>query len=89
MKTLRKSIQQWFDRLDERWRNLPMKTQHRYTLWFFSGYFLLSVLVIVNVFVSAGRPGREIRIEHIKNPIFKQPNPVGTIMDSSNLNQFK
>lgn len=34
MKKLRERLDNWFNKLDERWRSLPVKRQHKYTLLF-------------------------------------------------------
>lgn len=34
-------MDRFFDKLDERWRALPVRKQHQYTLYFFVGYLLL------------------------------------------------
>lgn len=72
MKNLRTIINNWFDRLDERWRALPLKRQHRYTLLLFAGYALLSVAVIAKVCYDISKPGNGMAIEHIENPVIQQ-----------------
>lgn len=72
MKKLRTKISKWFDRLDDRWRELPIKKQHRYTLLLFAGYVLLSIIVIAKVCYDVGVSDNKLKIEHIENPLIKQ-----------------
>lgn len=72
MKKLRAKISKWFDRLDEQWRELPVKKQHRYTLLLFGGYCLLSIIVIAKVCYDVGVSDSKLKIEHIENPLIKQ-----------------
>ena len=34
-------MDRYFDKLDERWRALPLRKQHQYTLYFFVGIYCL------------------------------------------------
>lgn len=72
MKNLRTIINNRIDKLDERWRALPWKKQHRYMLLLFASYALLSVIVIVKVCYDVGKPKEGMSIEHIENPVIKQ-----------------
>ncbi|WP_134092116.1 nitrogen regulatory IIA protein [Olivibacter sp. XZL3] len=72
MKKLRTTISNWFDRLDDRWRAMPVKKQHRYTLLLFAGYALLSVIVLIKVCYDVAQSDNNITIEHIENPIIRQ-----------------
>jgi hypothetical protein len=72
MKKWRTTISKWFDRLDEQWRDLPVKRQHRYTLLLFAGYAVLSLVVIAKVCYDVGKSDSKLTIEHIENPLIKQ-----------------
>lgn len=72
MKNLRTTLSDWFDKLDEQWRALPLKKQHRYTLLLFAGYALLSIMVILKVCYDVGTSGNDMTIEHIENPVIQQ-----------------
>ena len=72
MKNLRAPLSNWFDKLDRQWRELPVKKQRRYMLLFFSGYVLLTILVIGKVYCEVGKSGEGITIEHIENPVIPQ-----------------
>ncbi len=65
-------MDRYFDKLDDRWRELPVRKQHRYTLYFFVGYLFLTAGVIGKVVYDAGKPNDAIIIRHIENPIPKQ-----------------
>ena len=67
MKNLRTTIDKQFEKLDLRWRNLPVRTQVRYVLYLFAFYLLMGVGVLVKVFYDLGR-GDKIAISHIEVP---------------------
>lgn len=68
-------MDRYLDRLDERWRALPLRKQHQYTLYFFVGYLLLTAVVISKVWYDTKKSGNSIIIEHIENPVLKSENP--------------
>jgi len=72
MKKLRVNMDRLFDKLDERWRTLPLRKQCQYTLYFFVGYLLLTVAVIGKVWYDTSKFRNGIAIEHIENPVFKK-----------------
>ncbi|MFT3945577.1 MAG: nitrogen regulatory IIA protein [Agriterribacter sp.] len=82
MKKLRTAISNWFDRLDEQWRAMPVKKQHRYTLLLFAGYALLSFVVLVKVCYDVAKTDNKITIEHIENPVIKQNKSSASPQDS-------
>lgn len=82
MKKLRTKISKWFDRLNEQWRELPVKRQHRYTLLLFAGYALLSVVVILKVCYDVAQSNNKITIEHIENPVIQKKKSTVSPQDS-------
>jgi hypothetical protein len=82
MKNLRTNMSQWFDRLDQRWRALPLTIQHRYTLYFFTGYVLLTVGVIFKVGLDMTKSNNDMEIKHIENPAVKNKESPATIQDT-------
>lgn len=82
MKKLRANIDRYFDRLDERWRTLPVRKQHRYTLYFFVGYLLLTVGVIFKVWQDTGKSGNSMVIEHIENPVLQKKERPALLQDT-------
>jgi hypothetical protein len=85
MKKLRTNMEKWFDKLDERWRVLPLYKQHRYTLYFFAGYLLLTAGVILKVWHDAGKSNNGVLIEHIENPVLKKTAPAGSVQDTTSI----
>ncbi|MDM1048450.1 nitrogen regulatory IIA protein [Sphingobacterium hotanense] len=81
MKKLRATIDRYFDQLDNRWRALPLRKQHQYTLCFFVGYLLLTVVVIGQVIYDTGASENDLHIEHIENPVLKNKTPA-SLQDS-------
>jgi hypothetical protein len=82
MKKLRANIDRYFDRLDERWRALSVRKQHRYILYFFTAYLLLTIGVILKVWYDTGKPDHSLVIEHIENPVIKKNEYTKPLQDS-------
>lgn len=82
MKNLRTAINNWFDKLDGQWRAMPVAKQDRYTLLLFSGYALLSIIVLLKVCYDVAQPDNTLTIEHIENPINRQNNSSVSPQDS-------
>lgn len=70
MKNLRINMDKYFNQLDDRWRALTVKKQHQYTLYFFLGY-LLTTLVIAKVWYETRTSKNDLKIERIENPVLK------------------
>lgn len=71
---LRTKIENRINDLDDRWRELPVKKQQKYTLYFFLCYVMLTLIVVANVCVETGSVDDEVAIKHIGNPIKKLEN---------------
>ena len=82
MKKLRANLDRYFDNLDERWRALPLRKQHQYTLYFFLGYLLITVAVIGKVMYDTSKSGNDIIIEHIENPVLKKSESPARLQDT-------
>ena len=82
MKKLRAIMDRYFDKLDERWRELPLRKQHQYTLYFFVGYLLLTMAVIGKVMYDTSKSGNDIIIEHIENPVLKKSESPARLQDT-------
>lgn len=67
MKNIRTTIHHELEKLDLRWRNLPVRKQIRYVLYLFAFYLLMGVGVLVKVFYDLGK-GDKIDISHIEVP---------------------
>lgn len=72
MKKLRAHIEQYFDRLDDRFRALPLKKQRQFTLYFFMGYLVLTAAVIWNVWYDVATSNEVVNIKHIENLVHKK-----------------
>lgn len=75
-------MDRYFDQLDDRWRELPVRKQHQYTLYFFFGYLLLTAGVIAKVWYDAGNSKNDLQIEHIENPVLKKNENPASLQDS-------
>ena len=73
MKKLRANMDKWFYRLDERWRALPVRIQHKYMMYFFAAYLILTAGVLFKVWYDVGKPDNNmVVIGHIENPVLKK-----------------
>ena len=75
-------MDRYFDRLDERWRVLPIQKQHQCMLYFFVGYLLLTVAVIGKVMYDTSKSGNDMVIEHIENPVLKKSESPARLQDT-------
>ena len=75
-------MDRYFDQLDDRWRELPVRKQHQYTIYFFLGYLLLTAGVIAKVWYDAGNSDNSMVIEHIENPVLKKNENPASLQDS-------
>jgi hypothetical protein len=72
MKKLRTNMGKWFDKMDERWRALPIEKQQKYILYLFVAYLLLTGGVIFKVWYDMGKSNTDMVIDHIENPVLKK-----------------
>lgn len=82
MKKIRTDMDKWFEKLDERWRTQSLRKQHKYTLYFFAGYLLLTVGVIFKVWYDASKSNNDMVIEHIENPALKKKGSPALLQDT-------
>lgn len=76
-------MDRWFDRLEGRWLALPLRRQRTYTLYFFSGYVLLTAGVILSVVLdTANADNNSIAIEPIENPLIKEKKRPTMLQDT-------
>lgn len=75
-------MDRYFDRLDERWRSLPVGRQHRYTLYFFVGYLLLTAGVVAKVWYDTRQSNNDMHIDHIENPMLKSNESPESLQDT-------
>lgn len=72
---IRTTIDNELEKLDLKWRNLPVRTQIRYVLYLFAFYMLLGVGVMIKVFYDLGKDdGMEVR--HIGAPSVIKGDPI-------------
>ena len=75
-------MDRYFDKLDDRWRALPLRKQHQYTLYFFVGYLLLTTMVIGKVWYDTRKSDNSMVIEHIENPVLKKKEGSARLQDT-------
>lgn len=75
-------MDRFFDMLDERWRALPTGRQHKYTLYLFVSYLLLTVGVVAKVWYDTGKSKNDIHIERIENPVLKKSESPARLQDT-------
>lgn len=82
MKKLRIDMDKWFEKLDERWRTLPLSKQHKYTLCFFTMYLLLTAGVIFKGWYEVSMSNNDMDIERIENPVLKKKGSPALLKDT-------
>ena len=82
MKKLRATITDYFDKLNDHFSALPLRKQKQYTLYFFVGYLLLTVIVIWKVWYDVGKSYKTIDIKHIENPVLKKKEASKSLQDT-------
>lgn len=65
MKKIRDKIEHYVLKMENHWKVLPIAKQRLLTKVFFGGYVLLTIIVIINVFISTGQRRNTISINHI------------------------
>jgi len=75
-------MDKWFEELDKCWQSLPLHRQHRYTLYVFTAYLLLTAGVISKVWYDTARSDNKMTIEHIENPVLKKKENPGKLQDT-------
>ena len=82
MKELGTDMDKWFQKLDERWRMLPLSKQYKYTIYFFVGYLLFTAGAILKVWYDASKSNNDTVIEHIENPVLKTKRSPAFLKDT-------
>jgi hypothetical protein len=82
MQKLRTNMDKWFERLDKYWQALPIRKQHQYTLYFFTGYLLLTTGVIFKVWLDTAKSDNNMIIDHIENPVHKKKESSASLQDT-------
>lgn len=67
MKNIRTKITEELERLDAKWRALPLKTQIRYVIMLFAFYLLMGIGVLIKVCYDLGREEGHMEIQHIES----------------------
>lgn len=65
MKKLRDTIENYVVKIENHWKVLPLERQKFLTKVFFGSYVLLTIIVIINVFISTSQRSNTISINHI------------------------
>ncbi|WP_312297888.1 hypothetical protein [Chryseobacterium sp.] len=65
MKKLRDKIENYVLKVENHWKVLPVERQKFLIRGFFCSYVLLTVIVIINVFISTSRRSSTMSINHI------------------------
>lgn len=72
MKKLKVMMDGYSNKLNAQWKSLSTEKQHRYTLYIFLLYVLLTVSVIIKIWYDTSQSDNHLGIEHIENPIQKK-----------------
>jgi len=65
MKKLRDTIENYVVKVENHWKVLPVKRQKFLTKVFFGSYVLLTIIVIINVFISTSQRSNTMFINRI------------------------
>jgi hypothetical protein len=65
MKKIKDKIEHHILCTDRKWKALPEKRQRYFTKLFFTGYTVLTVLVLINICMSTGNKTNTMLIDHI------------------------
>lgn len=65
MKKLRDTIENYVGKIESHWKVLPVERQRFLTKVFFGSYVVLTMIVIINVFISTRQRSNTISIDHI------------------------
>lgn len=82
MKKLRTDMDKWFEKLDECWRTLSLRKQHKYTQYFFLGYLLLTTGGIFKLWYDVSKSNNDMTIEHIENTVIKKKGSPALLQDT-------
>lgn len=82
MKKVRLKIKSYFDELGSRWEKLPIEKQHKYLLYFFAGYLLLTIAVIVNVWTDTAGSENHLNIGHIETAVPSEKKSPAQLRDT-------
>ncbi|MBA0885531.1 nitrogen regulatory IIA protein [Flavobacterium undicola] len=82
MKKIRENMDRYFDKVDGRWRALPLRQQYNYLLYCFLVYLVLTIAVILKVWYDTGKSNHRVVIEHIENPAVKKKESAISMQDS-------
>lgn len=82
MKKIKANIKLQISKIDQKFRALPLKKQHQYTLCFFIGYLLITAGVICQVWYETSKSKVKYNIKHNENPLFKYQQPHTSIENS-------
>lgn len=67
MKKLRLKIDHSIEKLELKWKTLPVKQQRRFTKGFFIGYAVITLFAIFGVWFTSGESPKILSIGHINN----------------------
>lgn len=82
MRKLQAQMDTWFEKMDERWLALPIRKQHRYALYFFTGYLLLTAGVIFKVWDDTAKSYNNMIIDHIETPVLSIKESPALLQDT-------
>lgn len=81
MKKLRDKIERHVLKAEGAWKALSVEKQRLLTKVFFGSYVLITVLVIINVFISTNKRSNTMSINHIEG-VYKIPKEKESGLDT-------
>lgn len=65
MKNSRDKIKNYVLKTEGRWKALPAKQQRLFTMIFFTGYIVLTIMVLISIWMSTANKSNKMFISHI------------------------
>lgn len=65
MKKFRIKIERWILNIEHQWKDIPQKRQRLYTIIFFSGYFILTLIGVLQIWIGDQNAKNILPAEHI------------------------
>jgi len=87
MEKIQQKLDNWQDKLDSRWRQLPRLRRRRIILYSFACYLLITLAIILEVIYKLDAGQKKMDIQHIHNTVAREITKSNTANESKNSNR--
>lgn len=87
MERIQQKLDNWQDRLDSRWRQLPRLRRRRIILYSFACYLLITLAILFQVLCQLGKGQDRMDMQHIHNTVAREITESNTANESKNFNR--